>query len=159
MTIAYAGSPTTLTSTALQSLADDAYWQSDGQDNAVDVAESVDVEVTIVTTTSVGDLAGYVDVFMSSSVDGGSTYSGLASGSEGTYAPSPSADDQSRSLDYLGRVHCRAEETTARTYRKKVNIVPLFKLPKRYSIVIVNRTGQALASSGNTVKLLKNTVS
>ncbi|MGB8274056.1 MAG: hypothetical protein WCF16_02170 [Alphaproteobacteria bacterium] len=150
------GSASALTVTNLQSLANNSFWQSAGQDNDTDLAKTVDVFVTLGTTTTVGSATGYANVYVAPSADGGSTFAGAASGSEGSYAPSPSAAEQSKNLVFLGRIAMKADETTARTYSAQFTIGPDFDVPKNYSLVIENQTGAALASSGNAVGLLKN---
>jgi predicted RecA/RadA family phage recombinase len=156
----YGASPKVVTPlTNLHSLADGAYWQSPSEDNNTDLAESLDIFVTIITTTTAGSATGYCDIFLAASVDGATDFSGNASGSEGAYAPAPGADEHSKNLLFLGRLACKADETTARTYRGQFTQSGLFKIPKDYSIVIVNRTGASLAASGNLVEILKNKVS
>lgn len=145
-------SPVSLTVTNLHSLGDGSFWQSNDRDNeANDLAISVDVYVELHTTTTAGDANGYATVYLAENVKGTAEYTGEASGSEGSYAPGEGAAENAPNLRELGTIHMPADETTAREFAK------LFKIddpPANYSIVIENQSGAALASSGNEVVLL-----
>jgi len=151
------GTIVALTVTNLHSLADASFWQSASVDNNVDKAVWIEVFVTLQTTTTAGSATGYANIYLAESPDGGTDFSGNASGTEGSYAPAPSAGENSKNLRPLGQIAMKADETTARTYRKNFVLAP-FTVPKSYSIVIENRTGAALNSAGNAVEILKNKV-
>jgi hypothetical protein len=146
------GSITTLMSTGLNSLSEvaaDSYRQSVKVDNSTDLYMAIDLFVTIITTTEVGTATGYVNVWMAESPDGGTDFSGGASGSDAAYAPGSGAVDSAPNLRFIGRMSARAEEATARTYRKNFRV---YDLPDNWSVVIRNVTGKTIASSGNLVE-------
>lgn len=144
------GSNTALTVTNLQSLGDNAYWQSAVIDNATG-AFTLEVFLTIATTTTAGSAAGRVDVFLAGSTDGGTDFAGGATGSQGTYTDA--ANTRVRQLRLIGTMPIDASETTARTL--KFHMVAA-QLPEDFSLVLGNQTGTALASSGNAVEYRLN---
>ncbi len=156
ITPTYDSAPSALTVTNLHSLSDAAAWQSDDMDNeATEDAVWADIMVRIGTTTTAGDATGYCDVYVAKSIEATPDYAGGASGSEGSYSPSPSLAEQLKNLKFIGRVACQADETTARTYEAVFSLPP-FSLPQNWSIVIVNETGTGLAASGNEVHVSNN---
>lgn len=134
--------------TALHDLQADSFWQSDAVDNETDLALGVDIFVQIDTTTTAGNSSGYVNTFLSESNKATPEYSGGASGTNGSYAPNPSAEEQSKNLRYLGTISANAVETTARSY---ISVFTVYDPPADYSIILENRTDANLASSGNEV--------
>lgn len=144
----------TLTTTNLQSLANDAFWQSAFIDNATDEYEDAQCAISIATTTTAGSATGFVLVAGYGSVDGGTIYSASASGSEGTYTNTAQRFDVLPARSFA----IKADETTARTFNcPPFSLAQFFggRLPERYGIIIKNSTGAALASSGNIVKVQK----
>ena len=148
---------TALTVTNLHSINDGVYWESDDIANATREAVWLEILVTIVTTTTVGDVLGYCDIYLAGGLDGGTDFAGRADGVESAYAPAPGAADHAKNLRYLGRMAIRAEETTARTFTQHF-IVPAFTVPRSWAVVIDNETGTAIASSGNLVEYTENTI-
>ncbi len=141
------GSTTVLTVTNLQSLADDAFWQSDSIDNVGGVKGFwVEVYITIVTTTSVGDDNGVINLRMAASEDD-SIFAGRLTGSEGAYSNTLNLD--ARHTTPVAGFSCDASETTARTYRYRAVI---HDVPKFFALLLENKSGEALASSGNVVE-------
>jgi len=140
------GSTSVLTVTNLHSLGDDAFWQSASIDNTAIKAFWAEVYVTIVTTTSVGDANGVVNLRMAASEDN-TLFAGQLTGSEGSYADSLNLDH--RHTEAVRSFPCDAVETTARTYRYRAII---HNLPQYFAFLIENKSGTAIASSGNVVE-------
>lgn len=152
------GSEATLTVTNLHSLGDGNFWQSAAQTIGSNEISHL-IQCTLRTNTSAGSATGYCNVYIAASVDDGTTYEAAAGGSEGSYAPStPSAAEQIKSAHKLGSVPMKADETTARAYTRMFAVeAALGVIPERYSIIIENKTGQALDSANNVVKIGKAT--
>jgi len=140
------GSNTPLTVSALHSLADDAFWQSDKIANNAIKAFWAEVYVTIVTTTSVGDANGVINLRMAASEDN-TLFAGQLTGSEGSYADTLNLDH--RHTEPVRSFSCDAVETTARTFRYRAVI---HNLPEYFALLIENKSGSGLASSGNEVE-------
>ena len=141
------GAAANLTVTALHSLADDAFWQSDEQDNSVVKGFYAEVYVTIVTTTTVGDINGVVNLRMAAGRATGQL-TGQLTGSEGSYADTANLDH--RHTTPVASFSCDAVETTARTYKYRAII---HDLPEFFALLIENKSGTGLASSGNEVRV------
>ncbi len=135
-----------LTLTALQSLADDAFWQSDKQSNTTILGFWMEVWLTIVTTTSAGDANGVINLRLGESEDD-TLFTGQMTGSEGTYSDTLNLDH--RHTRPLQSFPCDAVETTARTYRYKAIV---HDMPQQFAFLIENKSGQALASSNNVLE-------
>lgn len=142
------GSTTALTVTALQSLGDDAFWQSDSVGNDTVKGFWAEVFLTIVTTTSVGDANGVINLRAAAS-ENDSLFAGQLTGSEGSYADTANLDH--RQTDPVKSFSCDASETTARTYRMRAVI---HNVSQFFALLIENKSGAALASSGNVVQVL-----
>jgi len=126
--------------TALNSLADAAYWVSPDFDNATNLALELDVFITLLTTTTAGATGG-IDVYVAGSNDGGTNYTGgITTQSDATY--SPTGDDVSE-WDFLDSF-TYTTETTARTLEK---LMRMFSLPKNFKLVVFNDTGTALGAT------------
>ena len=145
------GTNTAPTVTNLQSLGDDSYWQSAVIDNAGG-AFTMEIFLTIVTTTTAGSATGRVDVFIAGSTDGGTDFAAGASGSEGSFTDS--ANTRIRQARLIGTMPVDASETTARTL--KYHFITA-QLPEDFAILIGNQTGTGLGSSGNAVEYRLNT--
>ncbi len=147
------GSPQTMTVTALQSLADDSYWQS-GPITLTALPLDIHIGLALKTNASAGSAQGYARIFLAPLVDGSSVYAADASGSEGSYAPStPSAQEQIKNAIPLGVVSMKADETTARVYEKLISVLAAWKgaMPQGAVIIIHQKTGQALDSANNAI--------
>ena len=141
------GTATVLTVTNLHSLGDNAFWQSDELDNSSVKGFWAEVFITIVTTTTAGDAAGLINLRMGAGRVTGQL-AGQMTGNEGTY------------LDTLNRDHrhttpvqgfpCDANEVTARTYKYRAVI---HDLPEFFALLIENKSGTAIASAGNEVRV------
>lgn len=141
------GTATNLTVTNLQSLGDDAFWQSDEIDNDVILGFWAEVFITIVTTTTAGDASGVVNLRMGAGRATGQL-AGQMTGTEGTYADTANLDH--RHTTPVASFSCDASETTARTYKYRAII---HDLPEFFALLIENKSGQALASAGNEVRV------
>lgn len=141
------GTKATLTVTALQSLVDDAFWQSDSVGNNTALAFWAEVFLTIVTTTTAGDADGVINLRAAASEDD-SLFAGQLTGSEGSYADTANLDH--RHTDPVKSFSCDASETTARTYRYRAII---HNVSEYIALLIENKSGAALASSSNVVEV------
>ncbi len=136
-----------MTVTNLQSLADNAFWESAALENDTTKAQVKELFITIATTTTAGDAGGFAAVYIAGSVDGGTDYEGTAP--DGTESTETFDASMERNMDLVATIPIDASETTARTFRQRVRIgLP----PKDYVVVLENQTGAALASSGNAVE-------
>ncbi len=140
------GDTTVLTVTNLHSLVDDGFWQSIKSPNDVILGLWMEIYLTIVTTTGVGDANGVINLRMGTSEDD-TIFSGQLTGTEGTYADTANLD--SRHTTPIASFSCDAIETTARTYRYRAVV---HDIPKHFAFLIENKSGQALASAGNVVE-------
>lgn len=138
---------TLVSHTITNTLANGIWYQTATIDNGTIKAMWAEVFITATTNTSVGSTAGTVDVYMAPSVDGGTDFAGGASGTEGVYLPT-NADGAD--MQFIGKLPADALETTARTYKKRFVI---HDVPEDFALVVENNTGQALASSGNTLEV------
>lgn len=141
----------TMTVTNLHSLASSATagWQSAVVDNTSDLYEDVLVQVVLdfANTAPANDKCAYVYAY------GGleTTYSNPASGTEGaitvtTIVSNPQAFKQ------IGIVPYNTADEVAESQPMSVASAFGGILPPKWGLVIMNYSGAALASSGNTVK-------
>ena len=144
------GTKSVLTVTNLQSLGDDAFWQSTSVDNAASIKGFwAEVFLTIVTTTTAGDANGVINLRMGVSEDDvASNFSGRMTGSEGAYSDTLNLDH--RHTTPIASFACDAVEVTARTYKYRAVIQ---NVPKFFALLIENKSGAALASAGNIVDI------
>lgn len=135
MTVTYSPytSLSTALSTALNSLANGSRELSAAIVNT-DLLPFMDIEVALATQGSARDTGGYVAVYMLASVD----ETNFTFGSD-TIVPPPSSLLTTVTFDAT---------TTARAV-----VVPrLWAAPVAFKLLFENQTGQALASSGNSLK-------
>lgn len=144
------GTTTVLTVTNLHSLGDDAFWQSQKVSNNVVLAFWLEIYLTIVTTTTVGDANGVINLRLSASEDD-TLFAGQLTGTEGSYSDTLNLDH--RHTAPVASFSCDAVETTARTfrYRAVVHDVPAF-----FALLIENKSGTAIASGSNVVEYRLN---
>ncbi len=124
------GTTTILTVTNLHSLGDNAFWQSAKIANDVILGFWAEVYITIVTTTSVGDANGVINLRMAASEDN-TLFAGQLTGSEGAYTDTLNLDH--RHTTPVASFSCSAEEVTARTYRYRAVI---HDLPQFFAFLI-----------------------
>lgn len=141
------GAAANLVVTNLHSLADDAFWQSAEQDNSTIKGFWAEVFLTIVTTTSVGDPNGAVNLRMGAGRVTGEL-AGQMTGTEGTYADTANLDH--RHTTPIASFSCDASEATARTYKYRAVI---HDVPEFFALLLENKSGQALAAAGNEVRV------
>ena len=141
------GAPTTLVVTNLHSLGDNAFWQSAELDNSAILGFWAEVFITIVTTTSVGDANGVINLRMGAGRVTGEL-AGQMTGSEGAYADTANLDH--RHTTAIQSFSCDAVEATARTYKYRAVIHDLAEF---FALLIENKSGVALASAGNEVRV------
>lgn len=126
-------SATTLTTTALDSLANDGRILSDVIDNSVDLNSVIDFEMYIAAQGSARSSNAVIDIYLLPSVDGTN------------YPGSASSDPPVNRL--IGSFSFSATTSAERDVLAGVQLPPGL-----HKVVLKNRTGQALASSANTLK-------
>jgi len=141
------GAAANLTVTNLQSLADDAYWQSDEQDNSVVKGFWAEVFLTVVTNTSVGDANGAISLRMGAGRSTGEL-AGQMTGAEGSYVDVNNTDP--RHTTPVASFSCDASEVTARTYKYRAVI---HDLPEFFALLLQNQSGAALGAAGNEIRV------
>lgn len=128
----------------ISSLANDAKRESTAVDNSVNCSFDALVQVKIATNTtadSTGDRSVYIYAYGTS--DGGTTYSGNASGSDAAFGTDP---QQLSNCKLIGVVYT---PTQNKIYESDLmSIASAFGgvLPERWGIIVHNRTGQTLKS-------------
>jgi hypothetical protein len=128
----------------ISSLANDTKRESVAVDNSVNCFFDALVQVKIATNTtadSTGDQSVYIYAYGTS--DGGTTYSGNASGSDAAFGTDP---QQLSNCKLIGVVYT---PTQNKIYESDLmSIASAFGgvLPQRWGIIVHNRTGQTLKS-------------
>lgn len=144
------GAEQTMTTTNLQALASSATagWQSAVVDNTSDLFEDALVQVVLdfENTAPANDKQVYVYAYAGLNT----TYTNPATGSEGTITL-PSIASNAQNLRLIGTIPYTTQGEVAESYVFSVASGFGF-LPPKWGIVIMNYSGAALASSGNTVK-------
>ena len=130
---------------AINSLADDAKRQSTAVDNSGNCFLDALVQVRIATNTaaaSTDDKSVYVYAYGTS--DGGTSYSGNASGTDSAFGTDP---QQLNNCKLIGVIYA---PTQNKIYESDLmRVAPAFggTLPQRWGIIVHNKTGQTLKSS------------
>ena len=126
----------------ITSLANAAARQSTAIDNSSNLFFDALVSVKVKTASSSTSANGYVSVYAYATVDGGTTYTDGASGSDGAITPTVPTD-----LKLIGNINCVANSTTY--YGGPFSVAAAFGglLPQKWGIVIVNNTGATLDAS------------
>lgn len=145
------GSESALTVTHLNSLASGSTWESAAQTNTTAVSSSPnigyeDVQILVTVKTSSSSLASspFCTVGLCGSIDGGTTWQDGVSGSEGTYTPGGNAT-------VLGTINT---PSTSTAYSMLFSVrLAVGAVPQEWVVTVTNSTGQALASSGNSVEI------
>lgn len=126
----------------IDNLANDGMRESAAVDNSVDCFLDALVQVRIATNTaaaSTGDKSVYVYAYGTS--DGGTSYSGNASGSDAAFGTDP---QQINNCRLIGVIYAPGQN---RIYESDLmSVASAFGgiLPQRWGIVVHNRTGQTL---------------
>ncbi len=130
------------------SLTNSSLRQSAVVDNSSNLFFDAIVSVKLKTNSSGTSSIGYCNVYAYATADGGTTYTGGASGSDAAYT----AD--STNLVLLGIVTMTANSTT---YTGTFNLSRAFGyggIPEKWGIVIENGTGATLDSTGGNPAIL-----
>lgn len=139
----YGGSSQAITIT-MNGLADDAKRESAAIDNATNCFLDALVQVKVATNTttdSTGDESIYVYAYGTS--DGGTSYSGNASGSDAAFGTDPQQLDNCK---LIGVIHAPTKDKIYES--EPMSIASAFgRLPQRWGIIVHNRTGQTLKNS------------
>ena len=132
----------------LASLANAAFRQSAAIDNTTNLFTDALVAVQVKSAASATSATGYVDVYAAGTIDGGTTYSGGASGSNAAFTGQLSAAFK------LGRIAVIANATTYNGGPWSVASAFGGSLPQKWAIIVDNESGAALdATEGNHLKL------
>lgn len=127
----------------LNSLGNNNARESTYVDNGTNLFFDAQLMVVIQTATSSTSATGYVNVYAYGSADGGTTYDDNCTGSDTAITL-----DSPTNLVFLGTITANANSTV---YTKRFNVAAaLGPLPARWGIVIENKTGASLHSSGNS---------
>ena len=145
--IAYGSNGQSITVT-LASLADGSARASTALDNSSDTFIDVLVSLSLKTGASGVSSAGYVNVYAYGSVDGGTTYTETASGTDAALTLTVPTN-----LKLVGRISAVANATTYKSGPFSVAGAFGGSLPEFWGIVIENKTGAGLDSTeGNHSK-------
>lgn len=140
----------TMTVTNLHSLANSATvgWQSGVVDNTSNLYEDALVQVVLdfANTAPANEKAAFV--FAYAGLD--TTYSNPASGTEGSITIASIAGNP-QSFKQIGTVVYNTQDEVVETSPMSVAAVFGGVLPPKWGIIIINYSGAALASSGNSV--------
>lgn len=120
--------------TGANSLADDGRAVSAAIDNATGKYPYMDVEISLAAQSSARSAGAYVELHVLVSLDGTNYAYG-----DGSTEPGQTS--------WVGNVSLDASTSARRAILSGVQIPPL-----SFKLLVINRTGQALAASGNTVK-------
>lgn len=156
--MAFAGSPTSLAVTALNSLASAAYWKSAGITFATNLSSLI-IQVKLSTAnTGSGSGSGYFGVYLACSNDN-SVFDGTITAGDATWSTTaPPTSISVLGLQMLGRLALNSTLATTVILTRSF-FVPPFYIPKYGVVVIENASGKALLGSGNSVTYLENTQS
>lgn len=125
----------------LASLADTGWREATAVDNSSNLF--VDALVGGKVKTGAGSGAGdYIDVYVSGSVDAGTTYGGDCSGTDGAYA------GESANLIHLGRISTPVAETTFEFGPWSIADAFGGVLPKNWTLVFDNESDSILDTTG-----------
>ena len=138
MSLAYGTDGQALTIT-LASNANTVIQASTVVDNSTNLFQNALVEVSIKTNAAGTSATGAVNVYAYGSADGGTTYNGLPTGTNGTLA-------NTANLKLVAVIGAIANATT---YNGIFSVASCFSgvMPKKWGIVVENLTGAALDST------------
>lgn len=142
-----------MTVTNLNSLASSATagWQSDGVDDSSNLYLDDMWQFAIDFANTAPANSKCVFVFASHSLDGGTTYTNPATGSEGTCTFVDVTTTPQR-MPALGQIPYLTADETVKSRLMSMAATASGLLPDRYSVALINHTGAAISASGNTVK-------
>jgi hypothetical protein len=143
----------TMTVTNLHSLASSATagWQSDAVTNTSNLYLDDLWQFTLdfANTAAANDRAAYV--FAAHSIDGGTTYTNPATGTEGTITL-VDVTANAQAMPLLGLIPYTTTNEVAESRAFSMAATAGGVLPERFSVALINYSGAALAGSGNVVK-------
>ncbi len=132
----------------LANLADNAHRESTAVDNTVNCFLDALVQLKIHVTEGAPAGEKTVLVYAYGTADGGTTYSGGATGSDADYGGS--AGQLADNLRMIGVLACDADEETFESDVFSVANAFGGKLPDHWGIVVKNQLGAALSASGHS---------
>jgi hypothetical protein len=135
------GTTATIIDTGLNSLANNSLAASAAQDNSADLDLYADLEIVVSGFgASINQGTAYLEIYLCPSVDG----SNYPDGHDASVTPAGSA---------LIGMAVKATANGSGALRNVITGIPL--PPRQFKVVVKNTSGQALAGSGNTVKIRK----
>lgn len=142
----YGTSGQTVTVT-LASLANASARASTAIDNSTTLFEDILVQAEIVGATSGVSATGYVAIYATGSVDGGTTYGEAATGTDAgiTLTAPPN-------VKLIGIVNLNTNSKTSQSTLMSVAAAFGGTLPQKIVLIFANSTGAALLALGQTVK-------
>lgn len=143
----------TMTVTNLHSLASSATagWQSDAVNNSANLYLDDLFQFTLDFANTAPANSKCVFLFASHSIDGGTTYTNPASGTQGTCTFVDVTTTPQR-MPSLGQIPYITADEIAKSRSLSMAATNSGVLPGYYSVALINHSGAALHSSGNIVK-------
>ncbi len=143
----------TMTVTNLHSLASSATagWQSGAVDNSSNLYLDDLFQFTLDFANTAPANSKCVFLFASHSIDGGTTYTNPADGTQGTCTFVDVTTTPQR-MPSLGQIPYITADEIAKSRSLSMAATNCGVLPGFYSVALINHTGAALAASGNAVK-------
>lgn len=126
----------------ITSLTSGSAQQSAAVDNSSNLFFDALVSVKIKTASSATSATGYVSVYAYGTVDGGTTYTDGATGSNASMTPTVPPN-----LKLIGNINCVANSTTYIGGPFSVAAAFGGLLPQKWGVVVVNNTGATLDAS------------
>lgn len=126
----------------ITSLTNTSARQSTAVDNTTNLFIDALVALTIKTNASGTSATGHVDVYAYATVDGGSTYTDGATGSDGSFTPTSPTN-----LRLIGSINCVANAATYQGGPFSVAAAFGGVLPAKWGIVVINNTSATLDAS------------
>lgn len=156
VTTNFGSSATSLAVTALNGLANAAFWKSASINFSTNSPVSVIFQVSLTTQGGgAGSATGYANVFMACSHDGSTWDSTISAGDATWSSTNPTTVEYSKSLQLLGRMSMGTTQTANYVWTKTF-LIPAGEVPKYAVIVVENECNKTLAASGCTVTYLEN---
>lgn len=143
----------TMTVTNLHSLANSATagWQSDAVTNTANLYLDDLFQLTLDFANTAPANSRCAFLFAAHSIDGGTTYTNPATGSEGTITL-VNVTTSPQAMPTLGNIPYTTQDEIAESRSLSMAATNCGVLPERYSMALINHSGAALHSSGNVVK-------
>jgi hypothetical protein len=143
----------TMTITSLDSLASSATagWQSDAVTNTTNLYLDDFFQIKLDFANTAPANSKCVFLFAAHSIDGGTTYTNPATGSQGTITLLD-ITTTAQAMPTLGQMPYTTADEVAESRAFSMAATANGLLPERYAIALINHTGAAVAASGNTVK-------